>query len=150
MDSFCVRPAAPEERKTLEALQWRASLDKPRYRDQLLEHPDAIAIPEGQIESGGVFVAECEGTLGGFAAVVCEAGGHFELDGLFVEPALQRRGIGRLLIEHCMQYVRSRGGSALFVVANPDATEFYSALRFETIGSAETRFGPATRMRLTI
>ncbi|HEY7981721.1 MAG TPA: hypothetical protein VID19_09595 [Candidatus Eremiobacteraceae bacterium] len=47
-----VRRAIPDERAALEALQRRASLVWEDYREALLAHPDAIALPIEQIESG--------------------------------------------------------------------------------------------------
>ena len=80
-EGLTLRLARPEEHDALEELQRRASLELPEYRDQLLDNPDAIYLPEGQIANGQVIVAELDGEVAGFAAVV---GG--ELDGLFVEP----------------------------------------------------------------
>ena len=56
MDAFPIRRAAVSERGALEALQWRASLENPEYREALLAHPDAIELPASQIEAGGVYV----------------------------------------------------------------------------------------------
>ena len=56
-DSLTLRLARPEEHEELEDLQRRASLELPEYRDQLILHPDAIYLPEGQIANGQVIVA---------------------------------------------------------------------------------------------
>ena len=68
-----------------------------------------------------MIVAEIDGGIVGFAAII---GG--ELDGLFVEPKLWRRGIGRTLIDAATQAARDRG-LAVTVTANPTAREFTSA-----------------------
>src|SRR3954451_10740879 len=93
-DSLTLRLARPEEHGELEELQRRASLELPDYREELEANPDAIHLPPAQIANGQVIVAEIDGQLAGFAAIV---GG--ELDGLFVEPDLWGRGIGRALLE---------------------------------------------------
>jgi GNAT superfamily N-acetyltransferase len=93
-----IRLAVASERKALEELQWRASLKNSGDREALLANRDAIEIPEGQIEAGGVFVAELDGTIAGFAAILPREEGDAELDALFVEPDLWQRGIGRALI----------------------------------------------------
>ena len=49
-----IRRAIPAERKTLEALQLRASLGNEGDREALLRHPDAIDMPVEQIRAGGV------------------------------------------------------------------------------------------------
>jgi GNAT superfamily N-acetyltransferase len=142
-----IRPAIPAERRTLEALQWRASLGNEGDRDALLRHPDAIDLPPEQIAAGGVFVLELDGAIAGFAAILPRADGDSELDGLFVEPSMQRRGVGRRLIDHCADEARSKGSSALHVVGNAHAKQFYLSCGFTVVGSFETRFGPGLLLR---
>ena len=139
-ESLTLRLARPEEHDELEELQRRASLELPEYRDQLIMHPDAIYLPEGQIANGQVIVAEIAGQIAGFAAVV---GG--ELDGLFVEPDLWGHGIGRALVHAATHEARKRG-LALKVIANPRARRFYESCGFRVEGDEQTRFGPALRM----
>ena len=139
-DSLTLRLAQPEEHHDLEELQRRASLELPEYRDQLILQPDAIYLPEGQIANGQVIVAELDGEIAGFAAVV---GG--ELDGLFVEPDLWGQGIGRVLVDAATHEARRRGLS-LTVVASPRARRFYEHCGFTVEGDEQTRFGPALRM----
>lgn len=139
-EGLTLRLARPEEHGALEDLQRRASLELPEYRDQLLDNPDAIYLPEGQIANGQVIVAELDGEIAGFAAVV---GG--ELDGLFVEPDLWGRGVGRALADAATHEARNRG-LALSVIANPRARLFYEHCGFSVEGEVQTRFGPALRM----
>ena len=58
-----IRPALISEKKVLEALQSRASLNNPGDREALLMHPDAIEMPLDQLAGGLVFVAECSGAI---------------------------------------------------------------------------------------
>ena len=139
-DQLVIRPARSDEREMLEALQRRASLANEGDRKLLEAHPDSIHLPPAQIANGQVFVAECEDRVAGFAAVV---GG--ELDALFVEPDLWRRGIGRALADKATHEARRRGLS-LSVIANPAARGFYESCGFSVEGEARTRFGPALRM----
>jgi GNAT superfamily N-acetyltransferase len=139
-EALTIRLARPEEREELEELQRRASLALPEYREQLLAHPDAIHLPPAQLANGQVLVAEVDGRVAGFAAVV---GG--ELDGLFVEPELWRHGIGRALVDEATHLAR-RKGFALTVTANPAARQFYERCGLSVEGEAQTRFGPALRM----
>ena len=134
------RPAQLEERALLEDLQRRASLANAEHRAALLAHPDAIALPAGQIERGEVLLAETEGRVAGFVAVL---GG--EIDGLFVEPDLWGLGIGRALVEAAVHHAR-RLGLSVTVIANPTARLFYEKCGFVLEGEAETRFGPALSM----
>jgi len=139
-DSLTLRLARPEERGELEELQRRASLELPEYREELLANPDAIYLPPAQVANGQVIVAEIDGKLVGFAAVV---GG--ELDGLFVEPDLWGGGIGRVLVDAATHEARKRG-LALKVIANPRARRFYEICGFSFEGEERTRFGPGLRM----
>ena len=145
MDTLHIRPAQPEERLELEELQRRASLALETYREQLEANPDAIDLPAEQIERGDVLVAEMDGRIAGFAAVLT-AQDKAELDGLFVEPGLWRRGFGTALVDAAVHEARRRGLSLLTVVADPAAREFYESCGFTAEGVAETRFGPALKM----
>jgi len=139
-EALLIRLARPEEREALEGLMRRASLALDEYRAELEAHSNAIHLPAEQIANGDVFVAERDGRVAGFAALV---GG--ELDGLFVEPDLWRQGIGAALVEEAVHQVR-RVGLSLTVVANPSAREFYQTCGFTVEGEEATRFGPAFRM----
>ena len=139
-DSLTLRLARPEEHDELEDLQRRASLELPEYRDQLIANPDAIHLPPSQIANGQVIVAEIDGEIAGFAAVV---GG--ELDGLFVEPDMWGGGVGRALVDAATHEARN-GGLALKVIANPRARPFYEHCGFSVEGEVQTRFGPGFRM----
>jgi len=147
MQRLIVRPARVSEKKALEALQWRASLNNSGDREALLAHPDAIELPIRLIESGGVFVAEVKGSVGGFAAILPRADGDSELDALFVEPDTWKQGIGRALVEHCCAEAKSAGASSLHVVGNPHAAGFYRACGFKMLGTKQMRFGVGLLMR---
>lgn len=139
-----IRLAKPDEREELETLQRRASLALGEYNEQLEAEPDAIRLPFEQIERGAVIVAELNDRLAGFAAVVIEDDAA-ELDGLFVEPELWRKGIGSALVDVAVHEAR-RQGLAMMVVANPSARLFYEKCGFTVEGAGDTRFGPALRM----
>lgn len=139
-DGLRLRLARPAEREALEALQRRASLALQKYRKQLLAHPDAVELPAEQIDRSQVIVAEIGGEIVGFAAVV-----DGDLDGLFVEPKLWRRGVGQALVEAAAHEARHNGLS-LTVVAEPGARGFYERCGFSAEGEVQTRFGPALRM----
>ncbi len=142
-----IRPAQPDERPALEALQWRASLANPGYREALMANPDAIVLPVEQIEAGQVVVAEVGGLCLGFAALLPRDDGDIELDGLFVDPQTWKGGVGRALVEHSCQMARGQGAAFLHVVGNPHALGFYERCGFETVGVQATQFGSGVLMR---
>jgi GNAT superfamily N-acetyltransferase len=147
MSDVVIRPALEAERSSLEALQWRASLANSGDRESLLANPDAIALPLEQIEDGHVWVAQRDGAIVGFAAVLPRPDGNAELDALFVEPTLWKGGVGRLLVEQCAEVARRRASRILHVVGNPHAERFYVACGFRTTGTVETRFGAGLAMQ---
>src|SRR4051794_28951321 len=120
-----IRTALVSEQDALEALQWRASLGNPGGREALLAPPDAILLPVEQIAAGQVLVAESDGAILGFAAVLPRDDGDVELDSLFVEPEAWGQGIGRALVEHCADAARAGGAPGLQVVGNFHAEGFY-------------------------
>ena len=124
----------------LEALQCRASLANEEHRAALEANPDAIELPLDQLEQGQVLVAELDGRIAGFAAIVGS-----ELDGLFVEPDLWRQGVGSALVGEAVHDARRRGVT-LTVIANPVAQSFYESCGFVVEAYVQTLFGPALRM----
>ena len=142
-----IRGAIASERAALEALQRRSSDVWEQYREQLAANPDAIALPQAFIDNGWVRVAVAgdESPIG-FSVVIPADGGVHELDGLFVEPGHMRRGVGRALVEDAAARAARAGAARLEVTAGP-AQGFYERVGFTLIGRAETRFGPALRMR---
>ncbi len=131
----------------LEALQRRSSDVWPAYREQLAANPDAISLPQSFIDNGWVRVAVAdEHTPVGFSVVMQADVVVHELDGLFVDPAQMNSGFGRALVEDAARRSIAGGARYLEVTAGP-ARGFYERVAFEVVGSAETRFGAAVRMR---
>jgi len=145
-----IRMARVEERAMLEQLQRSASLANPGDRDALLAHPEAIELPEEQLERGQVLLAEIDGVVRGFGAIVPRGDGGVELDALFVDPAHWRQGIGLALLERLMAHARASGVGSMHVVGNPHALRFYLAAGFVVVGEEQTRFGPAPRLQRSL
>ena len=141
-----IRPARLDERKALEGLQLRASLEWEDQRADLLANPDAIDLPDDQIAAGYVEVAERAGQVVGFLVVLPREDGQAELDGLFVEPGTWRAGVGRAMVERASEMARAMGATELHVIANPNAYGFYERCGFAYAGWAETRFARAQVM----
>jgi ribosomal protein S18 acetylase RimI-like enzyme len=66
--------------------------------------------------------------------------GESELDALFVDPNMRRRGIARSLVGHCAEVARTRKSAALCVVGNSHAQGFYTACGFSVIGDGGDSF----------
>ena len=149
-ERLSIRPARLDEQEMLESLQRRASLSNPGDREAILANPDAIAVPIEQLADGCVFVAERDGVVAGFAAVVPRSDGGAELDALFVEPQLWKQGVGRQLVDHVAQVARVRTATFLHVIGNPHAEGFYVSCGFTITGTIETRFGVGLAMRRSL
>jgi GNAT superfamily N-acetyltransferase len=147
---FRIRFARVRERAALERLQLRASLVWDEYRAALLAHPDAIEVPERLLRERRVRVVELGAEIVGFSQVLKARRGVVELDGLFVEPAHMGTGLGRRLVIDAAQRADRDGAHTMEVTANPRAEGFYLKAGFVITGRAETRFGPALRMRLRV
>jgi len=141
MTGFSIRTAHPAERLALIALQRRAALANPGDRAVLEAHPELIDTPAPLFHAGNVLVAERFGTPLGFAALLLHEDGEVELDGLFVEPAHWKAGIGRALVASAMARAVTLGATRLSVIGNPHAKEFYFKLGFVLTGRFKTRFG---------
>ena len=142
-----IRNATATEAPVLEALQRRSSDVWEAYREQLAANPDAIELPQAFIDKGWVRVAiDVDEAPVGFSVVVPANGPVHELDGLFVEPDQMSAGVGRALVEDAAARASDQGAEALEVTAGP-AQGFYERVGFRLIGVAQTRCGPAVRMR---
>lgn len=142
-----IRRAAAGEAAALEGLQRRSSDVWEEYREQLAANPDAVDLPETFIEQGFVRVAVADDeTPLGFSVVIPADDQVHELDGLFVEPAHMRSGVGRSLVEDAAARAAGAGAECLEVTAGP-AQGFYEKLGFQLVDGTQTRFGPAVRMR---
>lgn len=143
-----VRDARPEEASHLEALQRRSAAVWEEDRAVLEAHPDAIAVPADAIRERRLRVAvdPADRPLG-FALVLPVAEGECELDGLFVEPDVIGRGLGRLLLEDAARRAQEAGARELFVVSGPGAQGFYERHGFRLLDAVPTRFGPALQLQ---
>jgi ribosomal protein S18 acetylase RimI-like enzyme len=127
----------------------RAALSNADDQLSLLANPDLLILrPDGLAEQR-TYVAEDDGAIVGFASWA-EANGTAELEDLFVDPGYMRRGIATALVSRIADALRARGVEHLEVTANPHALGFYRAVGFIDCGTAETQFGPASRMELPI
>ncbi len=142
--SMVVRPAAPEDVDGLGALKLRASLAWGDHTRQIEALPEARVFPPEHLPFA--LVAEADGRLAGFATVLPREDGGADLEDIFVEPALWRRGIGRALMAEADRAAGDAGAEVLRVIANARALGFYAACGFEVVGVVQTLFAPAPRM----
>jgi GNAT superfamily N-acetyltransferase len=148
--ALAIRDAELFEIPLLEALQLRASVVAPDYREALAAHPEAIHLPAADVSEGRTRVACVDERVAGFSVVLAVRDASCELDGLFVEPDLMGQGVGRALIDDVVDRARPHGVRQIDVIANPTAVCFYSKVGFVRGDDAMTQFGPAFWMHLKV
>jgi GNAT superfamily N-acetyltransferase len=87
----------------------------------------ALTISPRTIEEHTVYVAEVAGMARG-VAVLADRGSHWSLDHLWVDPAVQRRGIGRALFAAIVREAGRRRAASLRIESDPHAVGFYARL----------------------
>ncbi|RNL80366.1 N-acetyltransferase [Nocardioides marmorisolisilvae] len=142
-----MRSATPSDLDVLREIYRRASLSNEGDRAALLGAPDALVWAGDGITDGGTLVVEDgAGQVVGFATTVRIDEG-LELDDLFVDPASMRQGLATLLVDALVVRAAADGAPWIEVTANPHAADFYASAEFTPVGTTETRFGPAPRLR---
>jgi GNAT superfamily N-acetyltransferase len=100
-------------------------------RTELTLRPD-------ELQSTHLQVAECETAVAGLAQVkVTDV--DADLLKLFVEPALLRSGVGRLLFEWAIATARALGAIRMIIEADPGATPFYERMGARHAGFARSQ-----------
>jgi predicted N-acetyltransferase YhbS len=96
------------------------------------------------IAAGLVFVAEDEQDVpcGYVALRPTGMGGLILLEGIFVDPACSRRGVGTRLFATAVEHSRRMAGSVILIYSSPHATEFYARLGATRIGMTPFVFSP--------
>ncbi len=144
-----IRLGTPADLAAATSVYRRASLSNAADRDNLLAHPEYLILEREGLAEGRTYVAEEDGAVVGFASWA-ETDGTTELEDLFVDPRYMRRGIATALVNRIADILRARGVERLEVTANPHALDFYRTAGFTDCGLAETEFGIAPRMVLSI
>jgi len=139
-----IRCATPAERDALTALHRRSSYVWEDDREALDAHPEVFGVDARALTDARVRVAVgADGALLGFATLAACEDGAYELEDLFVEPQLLRRGVGHALVRDAQARA---GGRRVTVVAGARTVPFYGRLGFVAGETVETRFAPAVRM----
>lgn len=144
-----IRRALTTEIADLGDLRRRASLSNDGDRDVLLAHPDALEFAGEGVAEGRTRVATVDGRIVGFSTIL-DADDIVELEDLFVDPTWMRKGIGLELVRDVLDGASDRGARCVEVTANPHAMAFYAHAGFLPAGHAQTRFGPAARLRIEL
>jgi GNAT superfamily N-acetyltransferase len=96
-----------------------------------------LTLRPDELQSTHLQVAERDSTVVGLAQVKV-TDSDADLLKLFVEPALLRSGVGRLLFEWATARARGLGAVRMIIEADPDAAPFY-----ERMGARYAGFAPS-------
>jgi GNAT superfamily N-acetyltransferase len=122
------------------------------YPEHWLEHWQAdLTISGDFIASNPVYVAESDGDLRGFYALIIE-NEKAELDHLWVAPQHIGTGVGKQLFLHAMQHAARENVSAVEILADPNAEGFYRKQGAHRIGEVVSEIDGEPRIlpRLTV
>src|SRR3954452_1728321 len=147
MDNWMIRDATDDDLDALRDVFRRASLSNEGDRAFLLAHPAFLVW--NPAPSMTTRVALLDGRVVGFAST-SPGDGAVELDALFVDRDVRRRGIARRLIADAARAGAAAGAPAIEVTGNTHALAFYEAVGFVVIGTASTEGADAPRLRLDL
>ena len=112
-------------------LQWIKKYFKVEEEDsKILKNPESYVIDGG----GQIFFAVKDGKAIGTAAMVLTKERIFELSKMAVDSSYQGFGIGRMLINKCIQFAEKENALEIFLITNNrllPALELYNSSGFE-------------------
>ena len=145
-----MRTATGADLAVLQDLYRRSSLNNENDRPVLLASPDALIWTGDHLAAGRTLVAEdADGRILGFATTVPFEEG-LELEDLFVDPDVMRRGVATRLVRALIERGVAASVPWIEVTANPHAAAFYASVGFTEVGTVQTRFASAPRLRRSI
>ncbi|MDB4899913.1 MAG: family N-acetyltransferase [Gemmatimonadetes bacterium] len=102
---------------------------EPADEEQLAD-PAAVIIAPG----GALFIARCGGDVVGTVAIVPHGADEMELAKLTVVESARGGGLGRRLVERCLDFARTVGARRVVLMSNSrlaPAVRLYEAMGFE-------------------
>ena len=142
--AITLRPARPGESEALSELALRSKAYW-KYSPEFIEacRAELAVSEEALVDPRSRYVlAESEGAVVGYYALICDPAGSFELDALFVRPENIGQGIGRALIEHAKDCARTLGAASITIQGDPHAADFYLAAGGVQVGESESQSIP--------
>jgi GNAT superfamily N-acetyltransferase len=141
-----IRPARMDEAQALSRLAFhsKASWGYP---------PGLMSLFEAELtlkasELNEVMVVEVEESPAGFYSLLPISKERIELGHLFVVPALQRSGLGRLMIADALRRAEARGARVLEIQGDPNAAQFYERIGATHVGERESESVPGRMLPL--
>ncbi len=169
---FRIRLARAAEKPQLEALIKRSGvgLSGGFYTDEQAAAitREVYGVDSSLVDDGTFFVIEDDGKMvacGGWGKRAVDCGGDHAKQGtdrlldpatepariraFFVEPGMERRGLGSILMLHCMQEAASAGFTALELMATMPGEPLYVKHGFEVLERVEMPLSNGVSVKLT-
>ncbi|WP_438463456.1 GNAT family N-acetyltransferase [Marinomonas sp. PE14-40] len=153
--NICIREANTTEAELLTKLALESKAHWGYDSDFMKACEEELSVTAAHIMSDEItyMVYEANNEVLGFYAISQLTEIEAELDALFVKSTLIGKGIGRKLIKHAIQQVKSRGYTSIKIQSDPNAEKFYRAaggvlVGKQKSGSIEGRYLPVLKINL--
>lgn len=146
VDGYSVRQAKPEEQRELTRLSVRATMHA-GYDEAFIDRTiPSLTITVPMISGNWVQVAQDNSSkvVGVVWVTPTALQGIALLQGLYVDPGLWRRGIGRGLFGAAVARASEFKAGAIVINAEPSAEGFYKRMGATRIGEVPFYFSPET------
>lgn len=134
-----IRLARPDEAEALSALKLRSKGHWPYSEAQMAAFARVMVLTPEMLNMPGceAYVVEVDHMLAGYGCLALLEDGLY-IDDLFIDPPFIGRGCGRALAQHLHARAVARGSAQLYVVADPNAVDFYARMGFVSDGEVES------------
>jgi predicted N-acetyltransferase YhbS len=143
-----VRAARVDDDAGLAQIAVRATKHDGYDDDAIARFMPGLKVNLALIAAGLVFVAEDEQgvPLGYVALRPTGMGGLILLEGIFVDPACARSGVGTRLFAIAVEHSRKMAGNVILVYSSPYSVGFYVRLGAIRIGTTPFVFSPDVQL----
>jgi GNAT superfamily N-acetyltransferase len=140
-----IREASTDEADALTAIAQDAKRHW-GYPDHWIQRWESdLTISSDFVSSNPVYVAEQDGELMGFYALIVRDG-KAELEHMWVVPRFIGQGIGKELFIHAMQEAAGQNVSAVEISSDPNAEGFYRKMGAKKIGEVASEIDGEQRI----
>lgn len=146
--SITIRRARADEAEALTELTLRSKQSN-GYDDAFMAAcREELTVTDERLAEGEYWVAECEGLCGCACLLADPDARSGEVHAFFIDPAWQRRGVGRLIWQKLLERAKENGLTELHLDADPAAVPFYEAMGFRIVGESPSGSIPGRSLPL--
>jgi predicted N-acetyltransferase YhbS len=147
-----IRTARVDEAAELTQIAVRATRHDGYDDDAIARFMPGLKVNLALIAAGLVFVAEDEQgvPLGYVALRPTGMGGLILREGIFVDPACSRGGVGTRLFATAVERSRKMAGNVILIYSSPNSAGFYARLGAIRIGMTPFVFSPDVQLSIFV